>query len=925
MRFARACGWVAVLAPAFGAGPARGASDESAELHFARRVHPVLKARCFGCHGGGPGKPAGGLALTTRDGFTAARPGGPPAAPGNPKAGTLLRAIARLDPRKAMPPKESDRLTPAEVDAFRTWVARGAVWPAPRRLAELQARPAPAPGVEVRTSGGLSPEWTRRRYRSEDLWAYRPLAPVPPAKPGRHPVDAFLEGPIRRLGLTPAPAADRRTLIRRVTFDLTGLPPAPGDVEAFLRDRRGLRPAFTAVVERLLASPHYGEQMARHWLDVVRYADSSGFANDYERGGAWRYRDYVVRAFNSDLPYDRFITQQLAGDETEPQNPAALIATGFLRMGPWELTGMEVARVARQRFLDDVTDSVGQVFLGHTLQCARCHDHKFDPVPTRDYYRIQAALATTQLAERPVAFLPEENVAGFEERRYLEARAAHYRAVLEGLDRKEEEAARKWCADRGLPFVTRQEGLRRGLPEERLPPSHVGLSPVDLGLERIARKGLERLRWELERYEPYALAVYSGKTPLLRSVNAPLRMPRDPAAAGELEPTSILTGGDPFSPGERVSPGVLSAAGDRGLPDGLTGRRAALAAWVTAPENPLTPRVMVNRLWQWHFGWPIAGNPNNFGASGKKPVHPELLDWLAAAFQRGRPAAAGLPEVRAWSVKDLHRLILTSDAYLRDSRHPRATLLRERDPSGTSGAAFVPRRLAAEEMRDAMLAASGELNPAIGGIPVRPEIHSEVALQPRQVMGTFASAWEPSPLPAQRHRRSLYVLRLRGLRDPFMEVFNQPGPDLSCERRDATTISPQVFALLNGESPAARALALAARLMAEKRDRKETIRRAFDRLFARPPDERESAACLAHWAEMTARPGSPPPHAPRPSKVLRTAVEENTGEKFTYEEILPAAADFVPDLHPADVDAATRGLMEVCLVLINSNEFAYLD
>jgi hypothetical protein len=868
---------------AFSAGLALAGPREApaAEVLFATKVLPLLRSRCFACHGE-PGKAVlGGLNLSTRARLLAGGAGGRPSVvPGDPAASPLYRAALRTDATYApMPPKENDRLAPEDLAALREWIAGGEA---------------------VRTSGGLSPEWTNRGYRPEDLWAYRPLRrpPVPAGAP--NPVDAFLGARLRTLGLKPAPPADRRTLIRRVTFDLTGLPPTPAEVEAFLADRASDAAAFGRVVDRLLASPHYGEQMARHWLDVARYADSAGFANDYERGSAWRYRDYVVRSFNADKPYPRFVREQLAGDELDPGDPEMLVAAGFLRMGAWELTGMEVPRIARQRFLDDVTDSVGQVFLGHMLQCARCHDHKFDPVPTRDYYGIQAAFATTQLAERPAPFLPTENTAGFEERRYLDLRRQEFEEELRRIQAVETAARRAWEA---------AHPERRG----EKPPRHEFLSPADLGLERIARKGLERLRWEYDRYEPFALSVYSGGTPALKAVYAPLRPPADPTA-GEVEATAILIGGDPFAPGEAVRPGVLSAAGPGAIPAGVVGRRRALAEWITAPENPLTARVMANRVWQWAFGAPLAGNPNNLGATGKKPTHPALLDWLAADLaQHG-------------SVKRLLRVLLTSAAYRRASRHPDPASLAARDPLGTSHAVFTARRLSAEELRDSMLAVSGELNPALGGIPVRPELHPEIALQPRQVMGTFAPAWEASPRPEQRHRRTLYALRLRGVRDPLLEVFNAPTPDLSCERRESATIAPQAFTLLNGAHTRARALAFAARIHAAAPAPKAALDLAFRLAYARPPTAAERTACLAHWRAMTDRHRGQRFEKPTPPRqVRREAVEENTGERFHFTERLVSAADFVPDLHPADASAEARGLMEVCLVLLNANEFLYLD
>ncbi len=1005
------------------------ASSLEAERLFASRIWPLISEKCLACHGAPGKKVLGGLDLGTQAGaLKGGARGKPSLVAGKPEASPFYLAVTRKHERwPAMPPKENDRLTPQQLEEVRRWIAAGAPWPDAARRVELlkDGKWDAADGVPVRTSGGLSPEWTGRRYKPEDLWAYRPLRlPKVPsgARAGLNPVDAFLEDKLALTGLRPAPRADRRTLIRRVTFDLTGLPPTPAEVEAFVRDPAPEDQAWAKVVDRLLASPHYGERWARHWLDVVRYADSSGFANDYERGNAWRYRDYVVRSFNQDKPYDRFIREQIAGDEIDPQNPELLVATGFLRMGPWELTGMEVAKVARQRFLDDVTDSVGQVFLGHALQCARCHDHKFDPVPTRDYYGIQAAFATTQLAEREAPFLETENTTGFEERKYLEQRRQEHLAALRQLDEQSLAAAPAWYRERKLDPVLWEKTVaelrvraggagnrtlfaearstlqRQKVPEGQIPPRHLGFEPRDFGLERIARKCLERLRWEMERYEPFALSVYSGHTPDLRSVNAPLRVPHDRTTRGELEQVAILAGGDPFSPTVKVVPGVLSAlasmAGHPGqLPTGVEGRRRALADWIASPRNPLTARVIVNRVWSWHFGQAIAGNPNNFGATGKKPTHPELLDYLAFLFtskgtvpemqgSRGQGAGEiadqggyglaerqgergpGVGEKRAlvtagtsdprrfgyairntqyasapspppptpgpaeglgWSIKALHRLILTSEAYRRSAVHPDRKALAAKDPHGTSYAVFKTRRLTAEELRDSMLAVSGELNRQLGGIPARPEINLEAALQPRQVMGTFAAAWQPSPRPEQRHRRSLYVLKIRGLRDPFMEVFNEPSPDLSCEAREASTVTPQVFSLFNSQSTYDRALAFAARLRKEAASPDEVVRKAFLLAYGRAPKPAEAAATRAHWQAMTAgHQNLKLEPAVYPREIEREAVEENTGEKFRFTEKLHAYADFVPDLQPHQVDAEIRGLAEVCLVLFNANEFSYV-
>ena len=678
--------------------------------------------------------------------------------------------------------------------------------------------------------------------------------------------------------------------------------------------------------------------MAQHWLDVVRYADSSGFANDYERGNAWRYRDYVTRAFNEDKPYDQFVREQLAGDELDADDPELLVATGFLRMGPWELTGMEVPKVARQRFLDDVTNSVGETFLAHALQCARCHDHKFDPVPTRDYYGIQAVFATTQLAERTAEFLPEENRTGFDEKRYLDVRRAEYKQILQKLDDILLDNAAAWFAENGISpqqwneiladmrargkttglfGAVRNEMRKRDIPESQFPSRHVGFTPDQFGLERVARKGLSRLDWEFDRYRPFALAVYSGRTPNLKAVYSPLRMPQNAMKKGELEETCILTGGDPFANGTPVDPSVLSVV-DGGnspdIPDTISGRRKAFAEWITSSENPLTPRVMVNRLWLWHFGQPIAGNPNNFGATGKKPTHPELLDWLASELKES-----------GWSVKAMHRLIMNSEAYCRSSAHPIPSAVGELDPLGVSYAVFQPRRLTAEEMRDAMLAITGELNTSLGGIPCRPEINAEAALQPRQVMGAFASAWIPNPKPEDRHRRSLYVLRLRGLPVPAFDVFNAPSPDFSCEFRQASTVTPQVFTLFNGLSSHRRALVLANRVLQETDSDAAAISRCFELTYGRLPSEEERQLCLAHWRDMERHlPDEAVDFPLPPTEVTRDAVEENTGQPFSFAETLHSNAEFIPDLQPSETDRHTRALADVCLALFNSNEFVYV-
>jgi len=901
------------------------------EKLFALQVKPLLETKCVACHSSNLDEQEGGFDLTSREAFLRGGEsfGEEVVHVGDSASSELMMLIGREYEGMEMPPKEAEKLTEEEIWAVRDWINAGAPWPDDARVAEIYA--AHAEGVTVATSGGLSDAWTNRKYKPEDLWAFQPLQQEFPQLDGNtgNPIDAFIDQQLEERGIAPAPQADRLTLIRRVTLDLTGLPPTPKEIDQFLSDDRDDDTAFAALVDRLLESPHYGEQWARHWLDVVRYADSSGYANDYERPNIWRYRDYVVRAFNDDKPYDRFVTEQLAGDELIAQAEAAghslsetekaelRIAVGFLRMGPWEHTGMSVAKITRQLFLDDITDTVGQVFLGQALQCCRCHDHKFDPIPTRDFYSMQAIFATTQFAEVETTWLPRENLKGMkEDRGYHQQRHQINQQLLKSINAERQRLEAEWFAAQGLPYKSRNEARKAGASEEEMPPTTL-FGPQLYGQERIGRKWQNRFSWEFDRYKPVAFTVYNGKTRKPSANYNRIDMPADPLKQGELEQTAILGGGDPFSPTIPVKPDVLSAVpmeGEFPVPAEYAGRRSALAAWITSPDNPLSTRVVVNRIWSYHFGRGIAGNPNNFGATGKKPTHPELLDWLAAEFVRND-----------WSIKDLHRVILNSRAWKRDSLHPEAESLAELDPTSSSYAVFLPRRLEAEEIRDVMLAASGELNPELGGIPIRPDMNLEAALQPRMIMGTFAPSWVPNPRPEQRNRRSIYVHNLRGHRLPFMEIFNQPGSETSCELRDQSNITPQVFALMNGQEAYDRAVALAVRVSSETDSPEAAIKRVYRLTFGRFPTDQEVNLALDHWKQMTqVHRTTTVPAVEFPTKVVREAVDENTGEPFTFTEELVAYKDYVPDTQLSDVDIDTRGLADVCLVLLNANEFIYV-
>ncbi|MCH9022364.1 MAG: PSD1 domain-containing protein [Planctomycetes bacterium] len=882
--------------------------------------------KCFGCHGDDPEKIKSDFDMSTHQSFLK---GGEshkaPVVPGYPDRSPLFIALTWEDEDFRMPPKERNRLTPEQVEMIRLWIEQGAVWAEPSDKENPKSSWSQnEEGVRVSTSGGLTPDWTNRRYQEEDLWAYRPVQshPVPNKNldmtPTGNSIDAFINEKLKEKGIAPAGPADRITLIRRATFDLTGLPPTPAQIDAFLKDKSPK--AFEKVVGRLLDSPRYGEQWGKHWLDVVRYADTDGFSNDFERPNAWRYRDYVIRSFNNDKPYNRFIIEQLAGDELDPNDPEMHISVGFLRSGPWEHTGMSVAAVTRQHFLDDVTHHIGVTFLAQGLRCARCHDHKFDPVPTKDFYQMQAVFAPTQFAERQTPYLKEENTEGFAQgKKRIQRLLGESKADRAVISEKYNEAKSKWLKEHNLDHLSLAEIKK--LPDDQRPPRFIGLSNSDLGIRRILSKRTKILERSLTRYEPLSFSVYNGPLKNVSSNQIRHRVPEK--ISGNVQPTHILTGGAIETPAEEVHPGVLSVIGalDPGNPSlnnykipQTMNRRLALAKWIASPDNPLTARVMVNRIWQYHFQKAIAQNPNNFGKMGKKPTHPELLDFLAETFVKD-----------GWSIKRMHRFIMNSAVYQRAGNHREMEKIKQSDPDNLLLSYFTPRRLAAEEIRDSMLAVSGELVHELGGLPIRPEINIEVALQPRHVMGSVGPAYQPSRTPQERNRRTIYAIRIRGLRDPMLEVFNQPNLDVSCEKRDTSSVTPQVFTLFNSQNTFDRSLAMAHRIQKTTKDTSEQVGMAFRLAFGRSPSEAERKKCIEHVKKMTDFHRNHEPIDPeKPTGVKREMVEEMTGLVFNWVERLDIYEDYVPDLWPTEVEPEVRGLATLCQVLYNSNEFVYV-
>lgn len=898
---------------------------KSAERLFTLRVLPLLKEKCFGCHGTDPDDLRGDYNLLTLEGMLK---GGeteePSLVPGKPEESPLYQAV--LWEGMEMPPKETDRLSETEAEYIRLWIEAGSPWPNAEAQLAIQREEWSVreneEGVIVDTSGGLAEDWTYRRYRPEDLWAFQPVVQpeVPASTDTSDVVDHFVASKLQESKLQAADTADARTLIRRATYDLTGLPPTPEEIEQFeAASHDNPEQAWSELIDRLLESKHYGERWAQHWLDVARYADTAGFSNDYERSNAWRYRDYVIRSFNDDKPFNQFIVEQIAGDELRPGDSESLMATGFLRMGPWG-TAMIPKEEARQIYLDDLVHNVGQSFLSMPMRCCKCHDHKFDPLPTRDYYSMYAAFSTTQVAELPAEFTAEENLNGFEAKRKLTKELLDYaKSKRDAVTNKQEAAAKAWYAEHGLPY--KNENERKNDPEDQKPPRHVGLTPEEKGIKKVREQDVWIWERRLERYQPLVQAVYNGPDD-----NKNGRKLRKPKKMNEQwRPDSFILGGGALDAKLlAVTPGVLSAAtlltssdsdASYTITDELNGRRLELAQWIASDDNPLAARSIVNRVWQYHFGKGIVKTANNFGAKGSKPTHGALLDWLTADFVE-----------HGWKIKRLHRLIMSSDVYRRSSRPVDTEQQATVDPDNNLLASFPPRRLTAEELRDSALQVSGELNREMGGVPIMPEINMEVALQPRMIQFSIAPAHQPSRTPAERNRRTIYAYRVRGQADPFLEIMNLPNPNESCELRDSASVSPQAFTLMNSDVMTDRSIAFARRVQTEHPgDHESQIRRAMELAYGRAATEKELASLLNYLQEMQQYHGKhKPEEVAYPTQVVRSLVEEFTGQPFEFVEKLNVFEDYVPDAKPWTVDADVRALADVCLLLLNSNEFLYV-
>ena len=806
--------FLALTALAAGPSVAWAGDGEQAEKAVA-----LLEARCFKCHSHAAGKNKGGLVMDSLAGLLAGGDDGPALIPGNPEKSRFLRNILATDPEKMMPPK-GDRLTTAEVRLLTDWVQTGASWPASRATAKGAAKYLPG------TIGAKERAW----------WAYQPVQRVElPAGNTTNPIDRFVDARRSQAGLAPAPPAERATLIRRATFDVTGLPPTPAEVEAFLADPDPL--AYEKLVDRLLASPAYGERQARAWLDLVRYADSDGFRIDDFRPTAWRYRDYVIAAYNTNKPYDRFVQEQLAGDELFPDDPAALTATGYLRHWIYEYNNRD-ARGQWETILNDLTDTTGDVFLGAGMQCARCHDHKFDPILQRDYFALRGFFTNVLPVEDRAAWTPAEAADHATKQAAWDKRTAETRTALAQLEKKyrekaETEAVKRFPDD--VQAMIRKPAVDRSPLETQV--AALAWRQVDYEFNRLdgSIKGEDSVKHaDLKRKLAEADAQKPSPRPTVLAVTETGAIGQDPTIPkkGTVVPPaflSVLSATVPAPPAQITPPA-----------DGrTTGRRSALARWLTEPANPFTARLAMNRLWQLYFRRGLAPNASDFGRLGEPPSHPELLDWLAEEFM-----------AKGWDQKAMHRLVLTSATYRQSSRHPESNAGNLKDPQNTLLWRFQPQRLEAEQIRDALFAATGELK-------------VEKRAGPGQVYS------EPI--------RSIFTRIMRNNRDPLADVFDAPQWFGSAASRDVTTTPIQSLLLLNSPFMLKRGEALADRLRKEvPGDEPTQVRRLYRLLFARDPSSAEAARALAFLAEVRGQ---------KPDATAQTAAAlEFTPEKVPFRD-----------------------------------------
>ncbi|MGV3664176.1 MAG: PSD1 and planctomycete cytochrome C domain-containing protein [Prosthecobacter sp.] len=815
------------LSFAFPADDAPPPVAAAAAVFFEKEVRPILVHRCQDCHG--VEKQKGGLRADHIGHLMAGGDNGPALVPGKPEASPLMEAVRHTNDSFKMPPKE--KLPDAEIAVLEKWIRMGAPWP------EAGAQ-----------KGAVSKDGFTQEQRSH--WAFRPVAKVAPPQAGgtwaRGEIDRFIARKHTEMKLAPAPEADRRELVRRLYFDLHGLPPTQAQSDAFARSQEPR--AYEQLVDELLDSPRYGERWAQHWLDLVRYAESDGYNVDFYRPSVWPYRDYVIQSLNNDKPYDQFVREQIAGDEIAPENPDVLIATAFYRHPVYEYNLRDV-RGQWDVILTDMTDTTGELFLGLSMGCARCHNHKFDPILQKDYYALRAFLTPVRWRDDLTLAAPEERKAYEVQSARWEAATADVRARIDVLTRPHvDQVVERWRVSfpQDLQAMMYKPAAHRSGLEKQL----AGLCERQLEYARSTANPAATLKTDEQKAQYKALQEELRKLDSLKP--RPLQEAFVVTDAGPDAPPNMLK----TRRGEQeILPGFLTILDPR--PPHITptatstGRRKALAEWITRPDNQLTTRVIVNRVWQYHFGRGIVGTASEFGTLGQPPTHPELLDYLAAQFVAG-----------GWRLKPLHRAILLSATYRQTARREPDLATAAIDPSNHYLWRFHPRRLDAEEVRDALLAVSGELDPRAGG----PATDGN---------GT---------------RRSIYTMKKRNSPNELLRALDMPGGFASTAERQSTTTPAQALQLINGDWLAARAGTLASRV--------RRVEDAWLAVLGRSPGPQEKTAAEAFLRQRVqaatpivavkeeAAPASLGFKGGTSRERVLVETEEREGDEFTVEAVV---------------------------------------
>jgi mono/diheme cytochrome c family protein len=807
------------------------ASPPVAPISFATDIQPIFERRCLSCHG--ETMQGGKFDLRSRDSAYQGGTRGADIVPGSAEQSRVYRRIAGLE-RPAMP-AQGGALVADEVAAIKRWIDEGARW-----------------------------DVVQQTY-----WAFKlPQQAALPSVEGSgftNPIDRFLEDARRARGLKAAPRANRHTLVRRAYLDLLGLPPTPAQVDAFVSDRSP--DAWERLIDSLLASPHYGERYGRHWLDVARYADSGGFEYDMHRPNAWRYRDYVIQSFNADKPYDRFLIEQIAGDEMDARTNDSLIATGFLRMGPRVLFREKDNPERRYDYLDEILGTIGKGTLGLTVNCARCHNHKFDPITQKDYYALEASIFG--YVETTVPLVPKPEADAFNAKNAaIDSAIADLQKRIAQLERPYRDTLQRELIKRKFPEQIVQVVLK---PEKDRTPGEALLATQVLRATSVSNQQVDRvltpadaatkrtLKAEIAAQEkrrpaplPMAEIATDGdyrSSPLGEgddTISCPKCRIPEPGAGPflhtgpgryEVPPSYFLVRGDVENRGPLMKPGFIEAitAGNPPTeiprPDGHTsGRRLALAQWIASANNPLTARVIVNRLWQKHFGRGIVASLENFGKMGEPPTSQPLLDWLAVDLMQD------------WRLKRINKLMMMSEAYQMASAFDDADSARS-DPQNRYVWRFNTQRLEAEIIRDSMLAAGGNINLQVGGEPIFPRIPDDI------LAGQYRGKWVNTPEGPEAWRRGVYVYRRRSLPYPMFDTFDHPDMNVTAGARYVSTVPTQALTLLNNPFVLSQASFFAKRVHAEASDPRSQVDLAYRVALARPATERE----LAIGTELIAR------------------------------------------------------------------------